>query len=174
MTVATLLFHNSDKAGVSAAHYALALLHCIHTDAHTGDNQPFPLPQHDIVCTCMGPCVCKWRLFSMWQMGSHSSSSHGGGRKSLLDAITFTPPKNFLDVGGDSCWTGQTQDLCKCIGRMCLGVTTPNRAKKGQSGPKQTKHQTKSLRRELLFNIMQIDLVNTASDTNCQTYKAWN
>ncbi len=147
------LFLNLDKAGVSAACYALALLHRIHTHTHTGDNQPFPLPQHDIVCMCMGLCVCKWHFLSMWQMGSHSSSSHGGGRKSLLDATTFIPPKNFWEVGGegDSCWTGQTQDLCKCIGRMRLGVRTPNRAKWGQSGPKQTKLQTKSLCREFVF-----------------------
>ena len=128
MTGAMLLFLNSDKAGVSAASYALALLHRIYTHSHAGEYRPFPLPQHDIVCTCMYLYVCKWRLLSMWQMGSHSSSSHGGGRKSLLDATTFTPPKNFLDEG-NSCLTGQTQDLRKCIGRMRPGVRTPNCAK---------------------------------------------
>ena len=105
-------------------------LHCFtaYTLSHAGEYRPFPLPQHDIVCTCMYLYVCKWRLLSMWQMGSHSSSSHGGGRKSLLDATTFTPPKNFLDEG-NSCLTGQTQDLRKCIGRMRPGVRTPNCAK---------------------------------------------
>lgn len=139
MTLPILLFLSWNKGGVSAACCALALLHCIHTHAHTGDNHPFPLPQHDNVCAvCALVSVCKWRSRFMWQMGSHSCGSHGGGTKSFLDAITFTPPKNYLD-GIDSCWTGQIQDLCKCIGRMCMGDTTtklsqirPTRAKSNQ------------------------------------------
>lgn len=137
-------FLNSDKAGVSAACYALALLHCIHTHTHTGDNQPFPLPQHDTVCMCMGLCVCKWRFLSMWQMGSHSSSSHGGGRKSLLDATTFTSPKNFLDGGGGFLlnWTDSRsvqvhwQDVPGCWNTK-PGQIRPKRAKANQaSDPK--------------------------------------
>lgn len=31
----------------------------------------------------------------MWQMGFHKGGLDKGGQKSLLDAITFTPPKNF-------------------------------------------------------------------------------
>lgn len=57
MTAAKLLFVNSDKAGVSAAYYVLALLDCLQTHTHTGDNQPFPLPQHDTVCMNVSVCV---------------------------------------------------------------------------------------------------------------------
>ncbi len=149
-------FLNLDKAGVSAACYALALLHRIHTHTHTGDNQPFPLPQHDIVCMCMGLCVCKWRFLSMWQMGSHSSSSHGGGRKSLLDATTFIPPKNFWEVGGRGIPVELDRlKICASALAGCAWVlehqTVPNEAKAGQSKPS---FRRKACAENSFFNIM--------------------
>ncbi len=128
MMVAMPHFVNSDKSGVSAACFALALLHCIHTHTHTWDNQPFPLPQHGVVCTCMGLSVCKWRLLSMWQMGSKVAV-----HMRLTESHFWTQQPSYLPrifwMGGTSCWTGRTQDLCKYTGRMCLGTRTDNCAK---------------------------------------------
>lgn len=128
-----------DKAGVSAACCALALLHCIHTYSHTGDNQPFPLPQHETVCAvCASVSVCKWRSLFMWQMGSHSSGSHGGGTKSLLDAITFTPHKNFFWMGGILVELDRLK-ICASALSVCAWVmehqTEPNKTKECQSKP---------------------------------------
>lgn len=102
--------------------------------------------------------------------GPRGGGSNRGGTKSLLDATAGTLPKNFFFLGGEG-WgcnsyrNGWIQDLRKCTGIMRLAVRAQNWAKSGRRGPKHTRLQTKRLCRELVFNIMEIALVNAASDT---------
>lgn len=129
---ASALFVNSDKAGVSAACSALAMLRYT-LNTQTGNNQPFPLPQHDSVCECVSVWVCQCVAgapLRMRQMGPRTSCSHGGGGKSLLDVITFTPTRVFLDRSSLllNLLKIRSSALAACGGGGCL------HAKRGSSG----------------------------------------
>lgn len=92
-------FLNSDKAGISVAHYALALPRCAHTLAVArGIISHFPYLSMTL-CVRAHPCLCELRLLSMWQMGFHCSGSHGGGGKSLFGCNNLHTSQGFFGWG---------------------------------------------------------------------------
>lgn len=102
-------------------------------------------------------------------MGSHSSSSHGDGRKSLLDATTFTLPNFFsfffflleeamdglnpVDLDGlKICSSALAGFVCMCEHQKARKRAEANRVPKATPSPKKTQPQIQF--RELDFNFM--------------------
>lgn len=109
----------------------------------------------------------QWQFKPRWHEVTFGCNSLNASQTEFLGMCVYVC---VFGVGGwGAC--GRIQDPRKCTGIMRLGVRAQNRAKSDRSGPKHTRLQTTRLCRELVFNIMEIALVNAASDTIAGTIK---